>query len=108
MIRLGYACVLVAATSLTLVGCARGSRWPRMVEGAQYEVSNPTQCQAQVFTATENNVTYRLIGRVPSGGRGVVTVPARSQGTRVVAMALYQDGTDCDVEGRIRVRRLGQ
>jgi hypothetical protein len=106
MVRLGRACVLVAATSFT-VGCGRSSRWPRMVEGAQYEVSNPTQCPAQVYTATERNVTRRLIGRVPSGGRAVVTIPPRSDGTRVVAMALYQDGTDCDVEGRIRVRRLG-
>jgi hypothetical protein len=107
MVRLGYACVLVGATCVAVASCARSSRWPKMVEGAQYEVSNPTQCTAQIYTATENNVTRRLLGQVQSGGRAVVTVPPRSGGTRVVAMALYRDGTDCDVEGRIRVRRLG-
>ena len=107
MVRWGHACVLVGATGVALAGCAGSSRWPKMVEGAQYEVSNPTQCTAEVYTATENNVTRRLLGQVQGGGRVVVTVPPRSGGTRVVALALYRDGTDCDVERRIRVRRLG-
>jgi hypothetical protein len=61
-------------------------------------------CPARVYTATENNVTRQYLGDVPSGGRAVFTVPPRSQGTRVVAMALYRDGTDCDTGGRLRVR----
>lgn len=106
MVRLGFASVVVGAASLALVGC-RSARWPRVVEGARYEVTNPTQCVAQVYTATDNNVTRQLIGRVRGGGKATFTAPPGAGGTRVVAMALYQDGTDCDVEQRIRIRRLG-
>lgn len=106
MIRCRYACVLVGAGCLALIGCAGSGRWPRLTDGGRYEVHNPTPCRAQVFTATEDNVTRRYIGQVPSGGRVVVTVPPRSEGTRVAAMALYPDGTNCDVGGRIRVRRV--
>lgn len=107
MVRWGFAWILAVATALALAGCAGRSRWPRVVEGAQYEVSNPTQCVAQIFTATDNNVTRQLIGRVRGGGRATFTVPPGAGGMRVVALALYQDGTDCDVEQRIRIRRLG-
>jgi hypothetical protein len=100
-----YACVLVAAAGLTFTGCV-SARWPRLTEGGQYEVSNPTGCRAQVYTATEDGVTRRYLGQVPSGGRVVVTVPPRSEGTRVAALALYPDGTNCDVESRLRVRRV--
>jgi len=96
--------VLVVAGCATLVACA-SSRWPKLAEGARYEVHNPTVCRAQVYTATDNNVTRQHLGEVPSGGQAVFTVPPRSQGTRVVAMALYRDGTDCDAGGRLRVRR---
>jgi hypothetical protein len=89
------------------MGCAGSSRWPRLAEGAQYEVHNPTPCTAQVFTATDNNVTLRSLGQVRSGQRAVITVPARSEGTRVVAMSLYRDGTNCEVGDRIRIRRVG-
>jgi hypothetical protein len=95
--------VLVVAGSATLVACA-SSRWPKLIEGGRYEVQNPTVCRAQVYTATENNVTRQYLGEVPSGGRAVFTVPPSPQGTRVVAMALYRDGTDCDTGGRLRVR----
>jgi hypothetical protein len=103
MLRLRHACVLVAACPM-LVACAGSGRWPRLAEGGRYEVMNPTGCRAQVYTATEDGVTRRYLGQVASGGRAVVTVPPRSQGTRVVAMALYPDGTNCDVESRIRIR----
>lgn len=105
MLRVRYACVLVGAACLTLLGCA-SARWPRLTDGGQYEVSNPTPCRAQVYTATEDGVTRRYLGRVPSGGRVVVTVPPRSEGTRVVAMSLYRDGTNCEVGARIRIRRV--
>ena len=105
MVRLGFASVLVGAVCVALVGC-RSARWPRVVEGARYEVSNPTQCVAQIFTATDNTVTRQLIGRVRGGGRATFTVPPGAGGMRVVALALYQDGTDCDVEQRIRIRRI--
>jgi hypothetical protein len=104
MIPFRYVCVLVEAIGLTLTGCASAPRWPRLTEGGRYEVHNPTGCRAQVFTATEDNVTRRYLGQVPSGGRAVVTVPPRSEGTRVVAMALYPDGTNCDVGAQIRIR----
>jgi hypothetical protein len=78
-----------------------------LTEGGRYEVHNPTQCRAEVYTATEDNVTRRYLGQVPSGGRVVVTVPPRSEGTRVVAMSLYRDGTNCEVDTRIRIRRVG-
>jgi hypothetical protein len=97
--------LLVVAGCSTLIACAGSGRWPRLTEGGRYEVHNPTVCRAQVYTATENNVTRQYLGDVPSGGRAVFTVPPRSQGTRVVAMALYRDGTDCDVGDRLRVRR---
>jgi hypothetical protein len=97
--------VLVAAGCSALVACAGSGRWPKLTEGSRYEVHNPTVCRAQVYTATETNVTRQYLGEVPSGGRAVFTVPPSSQGTRVVAMALYRDGTDCDVDGRLRVRR---
>lgn len=103
MIRFGYAWIVVGAGCLTLMGCAR-SRWPRMTEGGRYEVHNPTPCRAEVYTATEANVTRRYLGDVPSGGRVVVTVPPRSEGTRVAAMSLYRDGTNCEVGARIRIR----
>jgi hypothetical protein len=106
MIRSRHACVLVGATCLTFMGCAR-SRWPRLTDGGQYEVYNPTACRAQVFTATDDNVTRDYVGQVPSGGRVVLTVPPRSQGTRVVAMALYPDRTNCETAARIRIRRVG-
>jgi hypothetical protein len=106
MIRFRHACVPVAAACLTLIGCAGGGRWPRLTEGGRYEVYNPSPCRAQVYTATEDNVTRRYLGQVPSGGRAVVTVPPRSEGTRVAAMALYPDGTNCDTGARIRVRRV--
>jgi hypothetical protein len=105
MIRSRCACVLGGAACLTLLGCA-SARWPRLTEGGRYEVYNPTGCRAQAYTATEDGVTRRYLGQVPSGGRVVVTVPPRSEGTRVVAMALYPDGTNCDVESRLRVRRV--
>jgi hypothetical protein len=107
MIRFRHACVLVGTLCLTFLGCAGRSRWPRLAHGAQYEVHNPTFCRAQVYTATENNVTRQYLGQVPSGGRAVVTVPPRSEGTRVVAMSLYPDGTNCEVGARIRIRRVG-
>jgi hypothetical protein len=103
MIRFRCACV---AACLALMGCV-SARWPRLTEGGRYEVSNPTGCRAEVYTATEDGVTRRYLGQVPSGGRAVVTVPPRSEGTRVAAMALYRDGTNCDVESRIRIRRVG-
>jgi hypothetical protein len=106
MVHVRYACVLVAATSLTLVGCLSSGRWPRLVEGAQYEVNNPSPCTAQVYTATEDGVTRQYLGDVRSGRRAMFTVPPRVEGTRVAAMALYRDGTNCDVESRIRVRRV--
>jgi hypothetical protein len=96
--------LLILAGCSTLAACAGSGRWPRLTEGGRYEVHNPTVCPAQVFTATENNVTRRYLGDVPSGGRAVFTVPPRSEGTRVVAMALYRDGTDCDTGDRLRVR----
>jgi hypothetical protein len=105
MIRFRHACVVVGVAALTLTGCA-SARWPRLTDGGRYEIHNPTPCRAQVFTATEDNVTRRHLGDVPSGGRVVVTVPPRSEGTRVAAMALYPDGTNCDVGSRIRVRRV--
>jgi hypothetical protein len=104
MIRCRYACAFVPLTCLML-GCS-GGRWPRLTQGGRYEVSNPTPCRALVYTATENGVTRRYLGEVPSGGRAVVSVPAGSEGTRVVAMALYRDGTDCDSAGRLRIRPL--
>lgn len=104
MMRFRHACLLGAAC-LTLTGCA-SSRWPRVTEGGRYEVYNPTPCRAEVYTATENNVTRRYLGEVPSGGRAVVAVPPRSEGTRVVAMSLYRDGTNCEVGARIRIRRV--
>jgi len=109
MTRLRRARELFGATSLTLmfVACASSSRWPPLAEGARYEVHNPTPCTAQVFTATENNITLQSLGRVPAGGRTVITVPARAEGARVVAMSLYRDGTNCEVGDRIRIRRLG-
>lgn len=106
--RLRHARILVGAACLTLIGCAPSSRWPRLAEGARYEVENPTACTAQVYTATETNVTRRHLGQVASGARGVFTVPPRSEGTRVVAMSLYRDGTNCEVGARIRIRRLQQ
>jgi hypothetical protein len=105
MSRFRYACVVVGAAGLTLTGCA-SSRWPRLTEGGRYEVYNPSPCRADVYTATEDNVTRRYLGQVPSGGRVVVSVPPRSEGTRVVAMALYRDGTNCDVGARIRIRSV--
>jgi hypothetical protein len=108
MNRSRCACGFIAVTSLALAGCMGGGRWPRLTEGGRYEVHNPSPCRAEVYTATEDNVTRNYLGRVPSGGRVVVTVPARSQGTRVVAMALYADGTNCDVESRIRIRPVKQ
>jgi hypothetical protein len=108
MLGVRHACALVVATCLTVVACVSSGRWPRLTEGARYEVSNPTVCRAEVYTATENNVTRRYLGEVPSGRRAVVTVPPRSEGTRVVAMALYRDGTDCDPERRLRVRLVRQ
>jgi len=104
MIRSHRIRVLAIALCSTLVACLGSGRWPKLTEGARYEVHNPTGCRAQVYTATENNVTRTYLGDVPSGGRAVFTVPERSQGTRVVAMALYRDGTNCDVEDRLRVR----
>jgi hypothetical protein len=105
MIRIRDACFLIGATCLTLTGCS-GGRWPRLTDGGRYEVHNPTGCRAEVFTATEDGVTRRYLGQVPSGGRVVVTVPPRSEGTRVAAMALYPDGTNCDVGRRLRIRRV--
>jgi hypothetical protein len=107
MNRFRHACVLVGATCLTLVGCVRAGAWARLTQGGQYEVYNPTPCMGQVFTATEDNVTRRFLGRVPSGGRAVFTVPPGSEGTRVVGMALYPDGTNCETGGQIRIRRVG-
>ena len=97
--------LLVVGGCSALVACAGSGRWPKVAEGARYEVQNPTVCRAQVYTATENNVVRQYLGDVPSGGSGLFTVPPRSQGTRVVAMALYRDGADCDVGARLRVRR---
>jgi hypothetical protein len=105
MIRFRHACVFGGAACLMLMGCA-SSRWPRLTEGGRYEVHNPTPCRAEVYTATEDNVTRQYLGQVASGGRVVVTVPPRSEGTRVVAMSLYRDGTNCEVEARIRIRRV--
>jgi hypothetical protein len=105
MSRLCHACAFTIVTCLTLMGCAR-ERWPRLTDGARYEVQNPTGCRAEVYTATDEGVTRRYLGQVPSGGRAVVAVPPRSDGTRVVAMALYRDGTNCDVSSRLRVKRV--
>ncbi len=96
--------VHVVAMCAVLAACAGSGRWPKLAQGGRYEVQNPTVCPARVYTATEDNVTRQYLGDVPSGGRAVFTVPARAEGTRVVAMALYRDGTDCDVSGRLRVR----
>lgn len=104
MVRIHRPRVLVLAVCSALAACAGSGRWPKLTEGGRYEVHNPTGCRAQVYTATEDNVTRQYLGDVPSGGRAVFSVPPRSQGTRVVAMALYRDGTDCDVGGRLRVR----
>lgn len=106
MIRFRYAWAIAGITSLTLVGCAPRSRWPRLAEGARYEVHNPTACRAEVYTATDDGVTRRYLGAVPSGGRAVVTVPPGAEGTRVAAMSLYRDGTNCEVGARIQVRRV--
>ena len=104
MNRFCRCCVFILAVCMTLAGCAR-ERWPRVTDGGRYEVQNNSGCRAQVYTATEDNVTRRYLGQVPSGGRAVVTVPPRAEGTRVVAMAVYPDGTNCDVGKRVRVRR---
>lgn len=106
MIHSRHVGILVGAGCLTLVGCAPSSRWPRLTEGARYEVYNPTPCKAEVYTATDDNVTRRYLGAVPTGGRVIVTVPPRAEGTRVAAMSLYRDGTNCEVGARIRVRRV--
>jgi|SRR5918992_6323739 hypothetical protein len=108
MIHVRYTCVLVTAICLALTGCLSSGRWPRLVEGAQYEVNNPSPCTAQVYTATEDNVTRQYLGDVRSGRRALFTVPPRAEGTRVAAMALYRDGTNCDVESRIRIRRVSR
>ena len=109
MIRFPHAGILGgAACCLTLTGCAPSSRWPRLAEGAQYEVYNPTPCRAEVYTVTNDNVTRQHLGAVPSGGRAVVTVPPRAEGTRVAAMSLYRDGTNCEVDARIRIRRVAR
>jgi hypothetical protein len=107
MIPFRHLCVLVGAAWLPLVACAPRSRWPRLTDGGRYEVYNPTGCRAQVYTATDNNVTRQYLGQVPSGGRVVVTVPPRAEGTRVAAMALYPDGTNCETGDRIRIRPVG-
>jgi hypothetical protein len=106
MIPVRHAGVLAVALCSVLVACIGSGRWPKLTEGGRYEVHNPTGCRARVYTATEKNVTREYLGDVPTGGRAVFTVPPRSEGTRVVAMALYRDGTDCDVEGKLRVRAV--
>jgi hypothetical protein len=106
MIRFSCASVLVAASCLPFVACLGPSHWARLTPGGRYEVYNPTPCMGQIFTATEENVTRRFLGRVPSGGRAVLTVPPGSEGTRVVGMALYPDGTNCEVGTQIRIRRV--
>jgi hypothetical protein len=108
MVDVRHAVILVGAMCVTVNACAGAGRWPRLTEGGRYEVTNPTGCRAQVYTATDDGVTRNHLGQVPSGGRAMITVPARSQGTRVVAMALYPDGTNCDVESRIRIREIRQ
>ena len=105
MIGFRYGCILVGTGWLSLLGCAT-ARWPRLVDGGRYEVHNPSPCTAQIYTVTDDNVTRRYLGRVPSGGRLIVTVPPRSEGTRVAAMSLYPDGTNCDVGAQIRVRAV--
>ncbi len=107
MIHFRHACAFVGVGCVLLMGCA-SSRWPRLTSGARYEVHNPTPCRAEVYTATEDNVTRRYLGHVPGGARLVVTVPPRSEGTRVVAMSLYPDGTNCEVGARIRIRPVGR
>ena len=104
MASLHRLCIVVVAGGSTLAACMGSGRWPKLTQGARYEVRNPTVCRAQVYTATENNVTRQHLGDVPSGGSAVFTLPPRAEGTRVVAMALYRDGTDCDVGGKLRVR----
>jgi hypothetical protein len=61
--------VLVVAGCGTFVACASG-RWPKLSEGGRYEVHNPTVCRAQVYTATDNNVTHDFQGATtnPEGG----------------------------------------
>ena len=104
MLRCRRSPVLALAACSALAACAGSGRWPKLTEGTRYEVHNPTVCRARVYTATEDNVTRDYLGDVPSGGRAVFTAPPRAQGTRVVAMALYRDGTDCDTGGQLRVR----
>jgi hypothetical protein len=73
---------------------------------SDYEVYNPTACEANVFTFDQSGLNRRVIGSVPSGGRVVFHVLPLSGGSRVGARALNSDGTDCERVEPVRVRRL--
>ena len=73
---------------------------------SDYEIYNPTPCEAVAVTLDEAGLTRTELGRIPSGGRSVFRVPSLPAGTRVVATATAPDGTDCSRGYEIVVRRL--
>jgi hypothetical protein len=94
---------LVGACAL---GVTRSSPEP-MAQAGDYEIYNPTSCEAVAWTTDSTGRVHRTLARIPSGERTVVRVPALPQGSRIQAHATAPDGSDCQRGNyQILIRRL--
>ena len=94
-----------------LVGaCARGvtrSSPEPIAQAGDYEIYNPTSCEAVAWTSDSTGRNHHTLARVASGERTVVRVPALPHGWRVRAQATAPDGSDCQRGNyQILIRRL--
>jgi hypothetical protein len=92
------ACTAVATTPAAKTAADNGA--------GEYEVYNPSACEATVFTFDRTGFNRKVLGSVPGGGRAVFHVLPLPSGTQVGAQAISPDGTDCERAERVRVRRL--
>ena len=111
MTRLSWLATLSFACSF-LVAAACAPHAPRQATplardtAADYEIYNPTPCEAIAYTVDQTGYRRSELARIPSGVRILVRVPPLPEGTRVVDHAIAPDGTDCERGYRIGVRRL--
>ncbi len=94
-----------------LVGaCARAvtrSSPQPTAQAGDYEIYNPTSCEAVASTTDSTGRIRHTLARIPSGERTVVRVPALPQGWRVRAQATAPDGSDCQRGNyQILIRRM--
>ena len=96
----------------TVVGACGGARTspspaPLAATAGNYEIYNPTTCEAVAWTTDSIGKVHHVLAHIPSGERTVVRVAEMGKGWRIQANASAADGSDCQRGNyKIVIRRL--